>query len=179
MRATLFVFVALLTAAPAAAQSTQPAATTQPAGEALVVWVPAEDGATLEPLDGRLIATDELRRARVTVEALRAELAKLRQQVTALRDALDDATVIPPRQTPDAINPNTATLEQLDTLPGVGIDKPTSIGPRIVQFREAAEPPAFRSAEDLARVRGISLEMAQEWADAGLLAFGVVEQEQE
>ena len=55
----------------------------------------------------------------------------------------------PVTQTPQKVNINTATVEKLQTLPGVG---PT-IAQRIVQYRKAHGP--FKKVEDLTKVKGI------------------------
>jgi len=52
------------------------------------------------------------------------------------------------KSTPTSLDPNTATLAQLDTLPGIG---PT-LGKRIIDERER-QP--FASAEEMRRVKGI------------------------
>ncbi|MEA2528922.1 MAG: competence protein ComEA, partial [Thermomicrobiales bacterium] len=54
------------------------------------------------------------------------------------------------------ININTASVELLDTLPGIG----PAIAARIVAYREANGP--FRSVDELAEVEGISLAMVDE-----------------
>ncbi|MEA2524921.1 MAG: competence protein ComEA [Thermomicrobiales bacterium] len=54
------------------------------------------------------------------------------------------------------ININTAAVELLDTLPGIG----PAIAARIVAYREANGP--FRSVDELAEVEGISLAMVDE-----------------
>ena len=64
----------------------------------------------------------------------------------------------------DKVNINTATLEELTTLPGVG---PTLAG-RIVEYREKAG--RFASVEELLNVKGIgerSFEKIAEWLTVG------------
>ena len=51
----------------------------------------------------------------------------------------------------DRIDPNTASAEELSVLPGLGPSKAQAI----VDFRQTHPEPAFRSPEDLGRVRGI------------------------
>lgn len=54
------------------------------------------------------------------------------------------------------VNINTATVEQLETLPRIG----PALAARIVAYREERGP--FRSVEDLAAVEGISPQMVDE-----------------
>ena len=52
----------------------------------------------------------------------------------------------------DRLDPNAATVEELGVLPGVGRSKAQAI----IDYRESASRrPAFRTAADLSRVRGI------------------------
>jgi competence protein ComEA len=55
----------------------------------------------------------------------------------------------PSSQKGDKVNINTATAEELDTLPGVG----PSIAQRIIDYRTTHGP--FRSIEDIKKVKGI------------------------
>lgn len=68
-----------------------------------------------------------------------------------------------PRQTAaaarESVNPNTADLETLMTLPGIGEDKAEAI----LAYR--AENGPFLFAEELADVPGISMKMVEQWAD--------------
>ena len=54
-----------------------------------------------------------------------------------------------PAAAPAVINLNTATVEQLDTLPGVG----AKVAARIIEYRQKNGP--FKKIEDLMNVRGI------------------------
>ena len=56
------------------------------------------------------------------------------------------------------VNINTATIEELVTLPGIG----ERLAQRIITAREAQK---FTSREDLARVSGISSKMVNNWGD--------------
>jgi len=57
------------------------------------------------------------------------------------------------------ININTATVEELDTLPGIG----PSIAQRIVEYRQANGP--FKRIEDLTNVRGIGASLFDQIKD--------------
>lgn len=59
----------------------------------------------------------------------------------------------------DKVNINTATAEELDTLPGIGEKKAAAI----IQYRE--QNGAFSSVEELARISGISDTMVEEIRD--------------
>lgn len=59
---------------------------------------------------------------------------------------------------PELINLNTAGVQRLMQLPGVGQTRAEAI----VAYREAHGP--FATAEDVAMVKGISLEMVDGWA---------------
>jgi competence ComEA-like helix-hairpin-helix protein len=66
----------------------------------------------------------------------------------------------PPSSGPEVLN--TGTSAELDRLPGIGPARAR----RIVQFRDSVGP--FRSAQDLARVPGISLALARRlWSGHG------------
>lgn len=62
-----------------------------------------------------------------------------------------------PTPKPDVININTATAEELMCLPGIGCTKAEAI----LADRTANGP--YSAPEDLARVKGISLRMIQQW----------------
>jgi competence protein ComEA len=57
------------------------------------------------------------------------------------------------------VNLNTATLEQLDALPGVG----PAIAQRIIDSRQAEGP--FRQVDDLTRVDGIGAKTLERLRD--------------
>lgn len=57
----------------------------------------------------------------------------------------------PPRAAPAPLNLNDATLEQLDTLPGIG----PAMAERIVAYRDEHGP--FKQVEQLDAVKGIGL----------------------
>jgi competence protein ComEA len=57
------------------------------------------------------------------------------------------------------INLNTATLEELDSLPGIG----PVLAQRIIDYREANGP--FQSVDDLLRVKGIGLSLLEQIRD--------------
>ena len=69
----------------------------------------------------------------------------------------------PPQQTAtprrEPVNPNTADLETLMTLPGIGEEKAAAI----LAYRDEHGP--FLFAEELADVPGISMQMVEQWAD--------------
>ena len=63
-----------------------------------------------------------------------------------------------PPPAPAIININTATAEELTTLPGLGPEKAAAL----VAYRTAHG--AFASLADAANVKGISLRMTESWA---------------
>ena len=63
-----------------------------------------------------------------------------------------------PTPAPAIININTATAEELTTLPGLGPEKAAAL----VAYRTAHG--AFASLADAANVKGISLRMTESWA---------------
>lgn len=67
------------------------------------------------------------------------------------------AAVAAPTPTPAIININTATAEELTTLPGLGPEKAAAL----VAYRTAHG--AFASLADAANVKGISLRMTESW----------------
>ena len=86
------------------------------------------------------------------VEALSpaAETVALPQpSETAALPAADTAAPETAEATPDKVNINTASAEELDTLPGIGAQRAADI----IADREANGP--FRIPEDLTRVPGI------------------------
>lgn len=67
----------------------------------------------------------------------------------AARTAPPDSALAARSSAPGRVDPNTATLAQLQELPGVG----PALAGRIVAYRQAHGP--FRRVADLTRVRGI------------------------
>lgn len=63
-----------------------------------------------------------------------------------------------PAPEPELIDINTATVEELTALPGLGLRKAAAL----VAYR--TEHGAFASLADAAAVRGISLRMTESWA---------------
>lgn len=98
--------------------------------------------------------------AGVFVLAAVAALALHRRSIPIpeVRSAADNTGILVTR-----INPNTATMAELTTLPGIGPAK----AKRIIEFRvshhDTSNPPAyvFRRAEDLAGVKGIGPKTVQ------------------
>lgn len=76
---------------------------------------------------------------------------------TPILQKLDEPT---PTPKPSVININTATAEELMCLPGIGRTKAEAI----LADRTANGP--YSTPEDLARVKGISLRMVQQWGTA-------------
>ena len=68
------------------------------------------------------------------------------------------AVAAPTPPAPAIININTATAEELTTLPGLGPEKAAAL----VAYRTAHG--AFASLADAANVKGISLRMTESWA---------------
>ena len=86
--------------------------------------------------------------------------------VAALEDASRAGKPAPASATPAGpIDPNTATVAELDHLPGVG----PSLAARIVEERDRAP---FRTTGDLTRVRGIGPSLATTLADRLALPAG-------
>ncbi|WP_442867082.1 phospholipase D-like domain-containing protein [Anabaena sp. CS-542/02] len=82
-------------------------------------------------------------------EKIAAQTEECPQIIT--RKSRDNQEIIP-------VNINTATIEELITLPGIG----ERLAQRIITDREAQK---FTSREDLARVSGISTRMVNNWGD--------------
>ena len=79
-----------------------------------------------------------------------AETAALpRPSETAALTAAETAAPETAEATPDKVNINTASAEELDTLPGIG----ESLAGRIIAYREANGP--FRTIEQIMEVSGI------------------------
>jgi competence ComEA-like helix-hairpin-helix protein len=78
-------------------------------------------------------------------------LARAHAVLSATREATDSPQHVPapPPLTPGSININTATLEQLVALPGIG----SATAKKIIAFRRENGP--FETAEDLLEVGGI------------------------
>ena len=85
-------------------------------------------------------------------EALSTEAAPAPERLTVLttvpRETAEETT-LPASADPALINVNTATLSQLDTLPGIG----PVLAQRIIDYREAHGP--FTSPAQLLLVEGI------------------------
>lgn len=98
-----------------------------------------------------------------------AEIEKFREYVTALHDstrpdsaagAATDATAIAGSGQPGAINVNTATVDELMDVPGVG----KVIATRIIDYRDQHGP--FKRIEDLTNVKGIGKKKLEDLSKA-------------
>jgi len=97
-----------------------------------------------------------------------AELHDGQQIIVPLRVAGATPTAVSDNGTPTAvvtgpININAATLEQLETLPGIG----PALAQRILDYRNENGP--FTSLEQLASVKGISDRMVDDFRDLVVL----------
>ena len=74
-------------------------------------------------------------------------------------DPATPSTVTPETTSPQSVNINTATFDELQTVPGIG----PVLAQRIIDYREANGP--FESASQLTMVSGIGLKTLEEIMD--------------
>ncbi len=96
-----------------------------------------------------LLAAGYFLGARSGTEPYRVEALSTAAETVALPRPSETAAPETAEATPDKVNINTASAEELDTLPGIGAQRAADI----IADREANGP--FRIPEDLTRVPGI------------------------
>lgn len=121
------------------------------------------DSVTFEWDDAAILS--ELSQARADIDELGNVIADLKASIEALQSSQGAPATDPSPDPASPINPNTATLAELDTLYRVG----ESLAQQIIDDREANGP--YTEAIDLARVSGISAGMVARWVEDGVLTF--------
>ena len=174
------------------ATTTQPAASTQPPEWQVRSYVASVDAwenigeyekaiADLKTMYDELPAMEESNRARATMEyrarlqyrilkglvevsaQQKAVLSELKAIHTAIKDGGGGLPSVPDQDYGPTIDPNTATLSELDTLDEVG----ESTAQKIIGYRESVDPPAFVEPMDMTEVRGVSSDMVNLWLQRG------------
>lgn len=101
-------------------------------------------------LAGTLLVGAALRVVRETFPQRRVDYSAVDSTFAALTANLTADTLHKPFTAGSRLNLNTATKEELTTLPGIG----TVMAERIVQYRATRGP--FKSLDDLLKIHGIS-----------------------